>query len=373
MRPVKNHIAMPAAGASIVVVGLGNIGSQLVDHLGRMSGVARVMLIDRDIYEPSNLRSQRITARDVGKPKAEAQCQILRAINPSLDVCAVEDDVANVPPALMRASVIMACLDSLEARQVVNERAWRLGVPWLDGGVEPAQRLVRVNGYCPSPANPCLECALDETDYANLAVRHPCQSQTGAPAPTNGSTSLGALAAALLAVECEKILAGDFERSLVSRQVVLDVAYHRRFVTSFRRNPRCRFDHAGWQLAPLHGLAPTHSLADLLAAARRATRGDGATGLTIEYHPLVQALHCPGCGCGVERAHVLGRVTLRCPRCRGRELIAAGFATGDPIDARSPARVLRRSLRTAGIRPGDVVRVWNGKRENRFVIADEPL
>jgi molybdopterin/thiamine biosynthesis adenylyltransferase len=375
-RPVKNHTATatPATGASIVVVGLGNVGSQLVDHIGRMAGVARVVLVDRDVYEPANLRSQRITARDVGKPKAEAQRRILRALNPSLDVCAVVDDVANVPPGELRASVIVGCLDSLEARLALNDRAWRLGgAPWIDGGVEPEQQLVRVNGYRPGPENPCLECALNETDYANLASRHPCQPRGNTPAPTNGSTSIGALAAALLAVECEKILSGDFERSLINRQIVLDVSHHRHYVTSFRRNPRCRFDHAGWQLAPLRGLAPTDSLADLLAAARHAAHGSGATNLTIEYHPLVRTLHCPSCGCGIERVHLSGRAPLRCPRCHARELIATGFTTVDPIDASSPACVLRRSLRAVGLRPGDVVRVCTGEHENRFVIENELL
>ena len=369
---MKRRSSAPAAEVSIVVVGLGNIGSQFVDHVGRMPGLTRVVLVDRDVYEPANLRTQRITSRELGKPKAEAQSRILRALNPALEVCAVVDDVANVPLGRLRASVIVACLDSLDARLIVNEQAWRLGVPWLDAGIEPTQQLVRVNGYRPATANPCLECALAEADYENLATHHPCQP-AGANLPTNGSSSLGALAGALLAVECEKILAGDFARSLIGRQVVLDVAHHRHFVTSFRPNPRCRFDHALWQLAPLRGLRPTDTLAELLRVARRAVHGKANLSLSVAGHPLVRALHCRQCGRGVKCVHLLGRVARRCPRCHSRDLLAAGFNLTVHLDAFLPPRVLDRSLRSVGLRPGDVVRVNCGKQERHFVISYEPV
>ena len=357
---------------SLVVVGLGNIGSQFVDHVGRMPGLARVVLVDRDVYEPANLRTQKITPRELGKPKAEAQSRILRALNPALEVCALVDDVANVPLGRLQASVIVACLDSLEARLVVNEWAWRLGVPWLDAGVEPAQQLVRVNGYRPAPASPCLACALDEIDYQNLATRYPCQP-AGASRPTNGSSSLGALAGALLAVECEKILAGDFARSLVGRQVVLDAAHHRHFVTSFRPNRHCRFDHTVWRLESLRGLRPTDTLADLWRAARSAGRGQADLSLSIAGHPLVQTLHCRQCGHGVKGLHLIGRIARRCPHCHGRDLLAAGFAQIVSLDAGSPREVLGRSLRSVGLQPGDVVRVHTRKHERHFVISYEPL
>ncbi|HTZ19309.1 MAG TPA: ThiF family adenylyltransferase [Opitutaceae bacterium] len=367
---MKRRSPTPTAGASLVVVGLGNIGSQFVDHAGRMSGLARVVLVDRDVYEPANLRTQKITAREVGEPKAEAQSRILRALNPALEICAIVDDVANIPPGRLRADVIVAGLDSLEARLVVNDRAWRLGVPWLDAGVEPAQQLVRINGYRPGPDRPCLECALDDVDYRNLATRHPCRPAR-ANRPTNGSSSLGALAGALLAGECEKILAGDFARSLVGRQVVIDVAHHRHFVTSFRPNPHCRFDHAVWRLASLRGLRPTDTLADLLRVARIAVRGPAGLTLSIAGHPLAQMLHCRQCGQAVPGPHLPGRVARSCPRCQGCDLLPAGFDLIVELDARSPREVLGGTLRSVGIQPGDVVRVRRGRHECHFVISYE--
>lgn len=369
---MKRQTNSPSAGASLVVVGLGNIGSQFVDHLGRMQGLSRVVLVDSDSYETANLRSQKITRRDIGKAKALAQARTLRMLNPQLEVRAVVDDVANVPLEQLRADLIVACLDSLEARLVVNERAWRLGVPWLDAGVEPSQRLVRINGYRPGLESPCFECALDDADYQTLATRYPCKQAT-VVAPTNGSSSLGALAASLLAIESEKILAGDFERSLIGRQIVLDAAHHRHFVTSFLRNRNCRFDHGVWRCVPLRGLHDTDTFADLLHAARSAARGGADSSLSIAGHPLVNTLHCRQCGRAVKCLHLQGRVMRRCTRCRSCDLAATGFDLIASIDANSPRSVLARSLRSIGLKAGDVARVRSGKYEHHFVISYEPL
>ena len=59
---VDNHVVVVGCG--------GNIGASLIPHLARMSEVNRVTLIDRDVYEPANLRTQDIVPSDVGKAKA---------------------------------------------------------------------------------------------------------------------------------------------------------------------------------------------------------------------------------------------------------------------------------------------------------------
>jgi adenylyltransferase/sulfurtransferase len=171
-----------------------------------MSGIGRVTLIDRDTYEKKNLLSQDITPQDVGRSKAAVQARRLRRINPALRVDVIVDAVQNVPLGQLRADIILACLDSRTARQYVNQAAWRLGVLWIDSGVEGRGLLARVNVYVPGPDTPCLECAWDEQDYEALEQTYPCQGETGEPAPTNASSSLGALAASLQAIECQKLL-----------------------------------------------------------------------------------------------------------------------------------------------------------------------
>src|SRR5262249_39035744 len=152
---------------------------------------------------------------------------------------------------LLRGDLILACLDSRRARQYVNQAAWRLGVTWIDAGVDAGGLLARVNIYEPGIENTCLECAWDERDYEALEQTYPCSGVANEPAPTNSPSWLGALAASLQANECQKLLAGKIDKAAIGQQVLLDVLYHKHYVTTFKRNPYCRFSHKVWPIERL--------------------------------------------------------------------------------------------------------------------------
>jgi tRNA A37 threonylcarbamoyladenosine dehydratase len=103
---------------SVTLIGAGgNIGSHLVPHLGRMPGIQKVTLVDRDIYEERNLISQDILADDIDKPKAHVQASRLRAINPNLHVTPIVGAVENLPLGILRSDVVLTALDSRRSRQ----------------------------------------------------------------------------------------------------------------------------------------------------------------------------------------------------------------------------------------------------------------
>jgi adenylyltransferase/sulfurtransferase len=64
--------------ASVVCVGAGGIVSHIAPTLCR-KGIGRITLLDRDIVEASNLNRQRFYAKDIGKNKALAMADTLRA------------------------------------------------------------------------------------------------------------------------------------------------------------------------------------------------------------------------------------------------------------------------------------------------------
>src|SRR5712692_6109386 len=112
-RPRSCEMNLPDPGKSVVVVGAGgNIGSHLVSHVARMPSVVRITLIDKDTYEPANVRGQDITPHEIGKLKAVVQAKRLSRINSRLNVEAIADAVERVPLGKLRADVILACLDS---------------------------------------------------------------------------------------------------------------------------------------------------------------------------------------------------------------------------------------------------------------------
>lgn len=362
----------------IVVVGAGgNIGSHVVAHLARTPSVGRLTLVDRDVYEPKNLISQDIWPGDIGRPKARVQAARLRRIRPDLSVDAVPHAVEAVPLGRLRGDVMLACLDSLRARRTVNEAAWRLGVPWVDAGVQADGLLVRVNVYVPAaPDAPCLECAWDERHYAAQETAYPCLGGAGAAAPTNAPSCLGALAGSLQAIECRKLLDGRVAEALVGRQVVLDAAHHRHTVTAFRRNPRCRFDHEVWAIRKTGRRGGNLTIAQALRLGSQAGSGGEAVALRVEGDAIVRKATCAECG----RARSVFRLARRltssqrtCGRCGGH-LVAEGFDMVSEVDAaREPKRLLGRTLKGLGLRPGDVFTLASPAGDIHYEIEGHPV
>ncbi len=334
---------------SIVVAGAGgNIGSHLTESLARMTPVGRVTLIDRDVYEPRNAANQDIVARDIGKPKVLVQARRLMQIRPDLEVTALHTSLENLPLGAWRVDLIVSCLDSRAARQAVNERAWRLGVPWVDAGVLGSEWLARVNVYAPAHDAPCLECAWSDDDYRLLEQRYPCGGGAQAPAPNGATSELGALAAAMLALECRKALTGEWDCAAVARQITFNARWHQFAVTSFRRNRHCRFDHGTWRIEPLPYHTRETRIADVLAWAG-AVRAPGQR--------FIRRLVCPTCG-GEKRLFrlegSLDQRRLRCGACR-RLMAAPGFDIVECLDGGLPTEIQKRTLEQAGLRYGDVL------------------
>ena len=358
---------------SVTVVGAGgNIGSHLVPHLGRMPGVRRVTLLDRDVYEKKNLASQDITRYDLGKPKATVQARRLRRINPALAVTAIVEAVENVPLGLLRGDLLLACLDSRAARRSVNLSAWRLGRPWIDAGVRGEELLARLNVYVPGPGQPCLECAWDARDYETLEQAYPCAGEDAPPA-TNAPSGLGALAASLEALECQKWLAGERERVAVGQQVTISALTHRHYVTRFAHNPACRFDHEVWHVERVDRRPDQLTVGQLFALGRESAGGTEPLRLQVAHQMFARALVCPACGQRREiPLRLLGRLRpseQACAACRQRMRAAGADLLEWLPEADIAPAVQEAPLRALGIRRGDVVTVAGGACAAHFQIG----
>lgn len=329
----------------VVLVGCGAIGSYLVGLLPRLSGVTHVTLVDPDIFTVANLHNQNIFGCDVGQLKTAAMARRQRAASPDMEVTALPAAVEDVPAGMLRGDLIVACVDSLGARQSINEIAWRLGIPWIDTGVLGSGKLARVNVYSPAPDASCLECAWSEADYKLLDAEYPCGAGGAAEQPSDTSAALASLAGALAAIECQKMLEGDARFAAVGRQVTVDARTHRMLTTSFRRNRACRFDHAIWEIVPLRCSLQRLTVGEALAITGR---------LRVAGHRFVRHLVCPKCGLRLEGLR-LDRPKARCPQC-GARMITPGFdGMLAELDATLPPEYMASSLAKVGFCAGDVV------------------
>ena len=62
-------------------------------------------------------------------------------------------------------------LDNREARLWVNRCCWKVGTPWIDGGIQEISGVAKV--FVP-PDGACYECAMTENDYRLINLRYSC-------------------------------------------------------------------------------------------------------------------------------------------------------------------------------------------------------
>jgi molybdopterin/thiamine biosynthesis adenylyltransferase len=354
----------------VVVVGVGNIGSHTCDLVARLPEVARITLVDPDSYTDANIATQRINRADVGRPKSVVQARILRRMRRDLEVIPIAARVEDVPWGYLRADMLCACLDTRISRMYCNEVAWRLGVPWIDAGVSGGDLLARVNVYLPAMDAPCFECGLSDSHYETLEIAYRCKPEAVTHGSSSGSPAyLGALAASLQVAECHKLLRGQSDQSLAGRQVLVDARNHRHYVTRYPRNPECRFDHL------VLGNAPTPSPARLTVRQALALAPAGANGAVALQSPgrhFVRKLTCAACGATIEGLRLIANgqsSRVPCPSCRAM-MESNPFTRFDALRADDvDATTARRTLRSLGFHPGDILTVSGPNGGNLFALT----
>src|SRR4051794_528520 len=159
--------------AKVMVVGAGALGNEVLKNLALL-GIGHVWIIDFDRIENSNLtRSVLFRGADCGSSKAAAAADAVRGITPDVSFPPIDGNViTDVGLGLFRdADVVIGCLDNREARLWVNRCCWKVGTPWIDGGIQEISGVVKV--FVP-PDGACYECGMTENDYRLINLRYSC-------------------------------------------------------------------------------------------------------------------------------------------------------------------------------------------------------
>lgn len=124
-------------GSTVSVVGLGGLGGALAGILAR-GGVGALRLIDGDRFEESNLNRQLFcTVEEIGKSKAKVAGKRVSEINPSVEVLLhdVVMDAENAAALIRGSDVVVDCLDSVNARFMVEAAAQSEGIPLVSAAI----------------------------------------------------------------------------------------------------------------------------------------------------------------------------------------------------------------------------------------------
>lgn len=123
--------------ASVLIVGLGGLGSPLAMYLAA-SGVGRLGLIDNDVVEESNLQRQVIhCTSDVGRLKTDSASDKLKAINPEIIVEQFNEALTseNAMEIIADYDIVADGTDNFQTRYLVNDACVLLGKPNVYGSV----------------------------------------------------------------------------------------------------------------------------------------------------------------------------------------------------------------------------------------------
>ena len=150
--------------ATVAIVGAGGIGSPAIQYLAA-AGIGRLIVIDDDVVEPSNLQRQTIFATgDTGRAKVNAAADVARRLNPAVAVeaRACRIDGANASQAIAGADVVLDGCDNFATRFVVADAAFAARVPLVSAAVGQFEgQLAVYRGW--EPAAPCYRCFVGDT------------------------------------------------------------------------------------------------------------------------------------------------------------------------------------------------------------------
>jgi sulfur-carrier protein adenylyltransferase/sulfurtransferase len=124
-------------GASVLVIGAGGLGSAVLQYLCA-AGIGRLIIVDHDRVEESNLHRQPIyRMSDVGSLKAQAAREALLGANPEVRIEAVCDRLtpANAGRLVAGVDVVVDAADSFAVTYVVSDECLRVKTPLISASV----------------------------------------------------------------------------------------------------------------------------------------------------------------------------------------------------------------------------------------------
>jgi adenylyltransferase/sulfurtransferase len=214
--------------SSAAIFGLGGLGSPVAMYLAA-AGVGRLVLVDFDVVELSNLQRQIIhQTSDLKRPKVVSARDSILALNPDITVEIVQEklDEKGLDDVVGAVDVVIDGTDNFAARFGINRACFRHRKPLVSAAAIRFEGQISV--YRPGVGDsPCYECLYKSTD----GVAQTC-SETGVIAPLLG------IMGSVQALEAMKVLMG-IGTDLNGRLLLLDGLSMDWQEMRFTRDPKC--------------------------------------------------------------------------------------------------------------------------------------
>ena len=135
--------------AKVLVIGAGGLGCPALQYLAA-AGVGTIGIADDDVVSLSNLHRQILySVKDIGLPKAERAAEILRHLNPEIEIIACSERLTTQNAlSLMEAyDIIIDGTDNFSTRYMINDACVLLDKPLVYGAVSQYEGQVAILNY----------------------------------------------------------------------------------------------------------------------------------------------------------------------------------------------------------------------------------
>ena len=213
--------------ATALIIGMGGLGSPAAMYLAA-GGVGKLVIVDYDIVEASNLQRQIIHTDDrIGENKVDSAAIGIKALNPGCEVEAInyQVDGDELKALIDRVDIVLDCCDNFPTRFEVNRFCVETETPLVSGAA------IRMEGqlmsYQPGMNGPCYQCLYSQV-YENAES---CEME-GVLAPVVG------VIGTMQALQAMMIIAGLGE-TLVGKLLLFDAAAMEWSQVKLPKSPAC--------------------------------------------------------------------------------------------------------------------------------------
>lgn len=122
---------------TLAVIGAGGLGGYLAELTARL-GIGKIIVIDGDVFEESNLNRQRFSNEEnLGQPKAAEAKRELERINSQIEIIAVHERISaeNGKKLLEGADLVLDGVDNARTRLILQDICKELQIPLVHGAI----------------------------------------------------------------------------------------------------------------------------------------------------------------------------------------------------------------------------------------------
>jgi molybdopterin/thiamine biosynthesis adenylyltransferase len=221
----RMDIKQNLSDAKVLIVGVGGLGSPAAYGMA-MADINTLGLLDLDEVEMSNLNRQILHSFSrIGMPKANSAEFMLKKLNPDINIKTYKTELTrdNAEKFFLEYDLIIAAVDNIPSRYLINDICFFLNKPFAEAGV------LRFNGTAttlvPNEGH-CYRCLYGNVDSSNISGN-------------NGVLgSVPGVMGFIQAAEAVKILSG-LGKTLKNKILLFDSLEMEFNIIDIERNPQC--------------------------------------------------------------------------------------------------------------------------------------